>query len=317
MSAGHPLPRDAAAVPRPPAWKQRQFQSIGRRPYLRRRAEELAALRFERIGLRPLAATVGAEVEGVDLREPLDGETFAEIRRAFLAWRVLFFRDQPISAEQHVAFARRFGELEGHPVLPTRDAGGALVIFAKDAETTGYENLWHADVTFRECPALGAMLRAVEVPALGGDTLFADMVAAYEGLAPETKRRIDGLRAIHDFGTSFGLGLPAEERERKRRELPPVSHPVVRTHPETGERALFVNPIFTDHVEGVSAAESDALLEQLFREAQVPEYQCRFRWTVDAIALWDNRAVQHYAVNDYWPARRVMERATIAGDRPV
>jgi taurine dioxygenase len=282
-------------------------------PSSQRRPE---AAPFRRLSLRPLSPSIGAEVSGVDLREPVCDETFAEIRRAFLDWKVIFFRDQDVTAAQHVAFARRFGPLEVHPFLPSAPGCPEVVVFAKDDRTKGVENIWHSDVSWREKPALGAVLRAREVPALGGDTLFADMEAAFEGLPEELKRRVQGLRAVHDFTQTFGALLPPEERARRQAEFPPALHPVVRTHPETGRKLLYVNAIFTSHIVGLEPAEGEELLELLCRQAWVPEYQCRFRWQKDSIAVWDNRAVQHYAASDYHPARRVMERVSIAGDRP-
>jgi taurine dioxygenase len=192
-----------------------------------------------------------------------------------------------------------------------------VVRFAKDAETVGVENIWHSDVSWREVPALGSVLRAREVPPVGGDTLFSDMTAAYEGLDDEVKRRIDGLSAVHDFTQSFGVGMPPERLAEMQTRFPAVEHPVVRTHPRTGRRILYVNAIFTSHIVGMPREESDALLDFLFQQASIPEYQCRFRWQKNSIAFWDNRSVQHYAVNDYWPQPRVMERVAIVGDRPA
>jgi taurine dioxygenase len=287
----------------------------GPRKFLDARRRELAELRFERIAARPLATTLGAEISGVDLSD-LDDATFAEIERAFLEFKVIFFRDQDLPIDAHLEFARRFGELEEHPFLPAKGGYGQVIQFAKDADAVGVENIWHSDVSWREIPSLGSVLHALEVPIIGGDTLWADMEAAYQGLDPETRERIADLRAVHDFTHSFGLLLSPEELEKKRAEFPAVEHPVVRTHPVTGRKSIYVNAIFTSHIVGLPEAESDALLVHLCRQAQVPEYQCRFRWEKHSVALWDNRAVQHYAANDYWPQRRVMERVTIIGDRP-
>jgi taurine dioxygenase len=288
----------------------------GPRSFLRDAAEALARTRYDRIEVRPQSPTIGAEIHGVSLAEPIDEATFAEIRRAFLDYKVIFFRQQHISSPQHVAFARRFGELETHPFLRNREDAPEVVVFEKDEGMAGYENVWHSDVTWRQEPSLGSVLRAVEVPAVGGDTLFSDMNAAFEGLRSEVKQTIASLRAVHDFSQTFGRMLRGEELERKRREFPPAEHPVVRTHPETGRKTLYVNAIFTSHVVGMSREESASLLDLLYRQAAIPEYQCRFRWEKDSIAFWDNRAVQHYAASDYWPKRRVMERATVIGDRP-
>lgn len=291
------------------------IRHYGPRACVRRERERLAALRFERIGVRPLGATLGVEIEGVHLGR-LDPETFAEIERAFLAYKVIFFRDQEITTDEHLAFARRFGELEDHPFLPAKDGFDKIVRFAKDDAVKGVENVWHSDVTWRQVPSLGSVLRAVEVPALGGDTLFADMHAAYEGLDAGTRERLDGLKAVHDFSHTFGLALAPDELARRRAEFPPALHPVVRTHPATRRKALYVNAIFTSHIEGMEREESDVLLDHLYRQADVPEYQCRFRWRKNSIAFWDNRAVQHYAASDYDPQARVMERVTVIGDAP-
>ena len=287
----------------------------GPRESVRKESEQLAKLSFDRIGVKPLAPTIGAEIEGVDLAN-LDEKTFAEVKQAWLAYKVVFFRDQQIDAQQQIAFGRRFGDLEEHPFLAATEHD-KVVRFEKSEEVGGYENLWHSDVSWREVPALGSVLRAIEVPEVGGDTLFTDMIAAYEGLDDEIKERIDGLTASHDFSHSFGRAMSSEELAEKQKEFPAVSHPVVRTHPETGRKILYVNSIFTAHIEGVAEEESTYLLELLGRQAMVPEYQCRFRWQNDSVAFWDNRAVQHYAASDYWPHRRVMERIAIIGDRPV
>jgi taurine dioxygenase len=259
--------------------------------------------------------TIGAEIAGVSLAEPLDDELFAELDRALLEWKVLFFRDQPITGEQHRAFARYWGELEHHPFIPQGEVP-EIVRFDRGTENQGYENIWHSDVSWREIPSLGSVLRSVAVPAVGGDTLWADMACAYDGLNDEVKERIDGLTAVHDWAHSFGLGMDPERVEQMREQFPPAEHPVVRTHPQTGRRILYVNEIFVSHIVGLEPAESDALLAYLSSRARIPEYQCRFRWTADAVAFWDNRVTQHYAVSDYAPQRRVMERATIIGDKP-
>jgi taurine dioxygenase len=287
----------------------------GKREFLaseQRRLEELLWSEFEVAQLGP---TVGAEISGIDLRRELDSSVVSELRRALLAYKVLFFRDQDVSPDDHLRFGRYFGELEVHPFLPAGDAP-EVIRFAKDNTTTGTENIWHSDVSFRECPAMGSVLRARALPTLGGDTVFADMYAAYEGLSEDLKVLLDGMTAVHDFTPSYGRALDKETLLEWQRALPPVEHPVVRTHPETGRKLIYVNTIFTSHVVGLPAEESERLLDYLCRQATVPEYQYRFHWAVNSIALWDNRAVQHYAPSDYWPHRRVMERVTIIGDRP-
>lgn len=288
---------------------------VGPRPYLAERHAHLESLSFDRIKVRRMGACLGGLVEGVQLAQ-LDDETFDDLRRALMEYRVLFFRDQDLSIEQHRVFAERFGEIEDHPFLPAKDGNPDVIRFEKGADTAGYENQWHSDVSWREVPSLGSVLRAVEVPEVGGDTLFADMVAAYECLSDEMKERIDGLTAVHDFINSFGALLTEDEREERRQEFPPARHPLVRTNPDTGEKCLYANAIFTSHVEGMEREESDALLRDLCLEAWYPEIQVRFTWENDSVAFWDNRVTQHYAVNDYWPRRRVMERVTIIGERP-
>jgi taurine dioxygenase len=191
-----------------------------------------------------------------------------------------------------------------------------VVRLAKDATAGGAENEWHADLTWHERPSFGAVLRAVEVPELGGDTLWADAGAAYDGLPSEVRERIDGMVAVHDWRNTFGLAMPPEDMAALHEQFPPVEHPIVRVHPETGRRTLFVNPFFTDHVVGLGPRESDDLLRRLYRQFTRPEFQCRFRWSPGSVAFWDNRACQHYASSDYAPQRRVMDRISIAGDRP-
>jgi taurine dioxygenase len=264
----------------------------------------------------PLSPTIGAEIGPIDLAQPLDDEMHAELHRALLQHKVLFFRDQDITQEQHIAFARRFGDLEVHPFAPRHEHPELLVI-AHDENNRGKENTWHSDVTWRLKPSLGSILRAIDVPPIGGDTLFADMHAAYEALGDSMKQALSGLTAIHDFSRVFGRGLPPEKLGALKREYPPAQHPVVRTHPETGEKSLYVNRAFTSHIVGMAPDESEKLLEFLYSRASIPEYQCRFRWRRNSIAFWDNRAVQHYAVSDYFPHRREMHRVTVVGDAPV
>ncbi len=293
------------------------LSTIGPRRNLQDVRERLAKLTFERIAVRPLSPTIGAELSGIDLAEPLDEATFEELHRALIEFKVIFFRNQKLTTAQHVAFARRFGELEVHPFLPSNTAFAELVRFAKDEKTVGVENQWHSDVSWRLEPSLGSVLRAIRTPAVGGDTLFCDMAAAYEGLSDELKKQIEGRTAVHDFTYSFGMAMDAETLEQKRKEFPPAHHPVVRTHPETGEKILYVNGIFTSHIEDMDADASDTLLETLCRQSNSPELQCRFHWENDSIAFWDNRSTQHYAASDYWPQQRIMERATVVGDKPV
>src|SRR3990167_2229638 len=278
------------------------------------------SLVIEDLTILPMTPTIGAEIEGVDLSLPLAPATVSALRQALLDWKVLFFRDQAITTEQHLAFARCFGELEVHPFVPHKPDYPEVLAITHDDKSKGRENTWHSDVTWRLEPSLGSILRAVEVPPVGGDTLFADMYAAYEGLKDEVKARIDGAVAVHDFAhfreRMRKRGLTEAQIEALNEKYPTVEHPVVRTHPETGRKAIYVNAAFTQHTVGMDKAESDALLTHLYAQAAIPEYQCRFRWEKNAIAFWDNRASQHYAVSDYFPAVRRMERVTVVGDRP-
>lgn len=289
---------------------------IGPVGHLAEERARLSALRWERFEARTLSATIGAELSGIDLTAPLDDEAVAEIRRALLEYKVIFFRNQPLESAQHVALARRFGELEIHPFIPPNPEFPELVRFEKSADVGGYENAWHSDVSWRECPSMGAILHAISVPESGGDTLFADMAAAYAGLDEEIRRDIDGMTAVHDYARAFAHQVDEEGRAKMRAKYPPMEHPVVRTHPETSEKLLYVNRIFVDHMVGMSREDSTALIDRLCRRAELPEYQVRFQWRNHSVAFWDNRAVQHYAASDYWPDVRIMERASIVGDRP-
>lgn len=271
---------------------------------------------FTRFEVLPVTARIGAEIEGIDLREELPDEAIAEIRQALLKYKVIFFRDQDISEDQHIAFARRFGGLEIHPVSQANGQAHPEIFHLKtrpDGSTSGAD-LWHSDVTWRAEPSLGSVLRGRTIPQVGGDTMWSDMVAAYEGLSPAMKEWVCSLTAIHDGG-GFAAMLGMSEDEWYKR-FPLQEHPVVRTHPETGERALYVNCAFTRSIKGLSEKESDWLLDHLYSQAAIPEYQCRFRWRENSIAFWDNRSCQHYAVGDYAPAMRHMERVTIIGDKP-
>jgi taurine dioxygenase len=278
-------------------------------------ATQLAPVKATQIIVTQLTPHIGAEIGGVDLREQLDPETIADIRAALNAHKVIFFRDQDLTAEQHIAFARRFGDLEIHPATPKDQANPEILRISHGPQHKGTENFWHSDVTWRPEPSLGSVLRAIEVPEVGGDTLFASMEAAYDALSPTMQEWVCTLTAVHDISRVFARRLKMT-REEILEKYPLQEHPVVRTHPETGRRCLYVNTAFTSHIKGLSSKESDWLLEHLYAQARVPEYQCRFRWQKNSIAFWDNRASQHYAASDYFPAVRTMERVTVAGDRP-
>lgn len=279
--------------------------------------------------IEQLTCNIGAELFDVNLADAVHNDgLFAEIKSALLKHRVLFLRDQDISRQDHVAFARRFGELEDHPVAPSHpDAPGLVQIYkTPDAPVDRYENAWHTDATWRDAPPMGCVLRCVECPPVGGDTMWVNMVAAYDMLPAHVKTQIANLRARHSIEASFGAAMPIERRHALKAQFPDAEHPVVRTHPETGEKVLFVNA-FTTHFSNFHTKENvcfgqDAnpgaslLLNYLISQAYVPEFQVRWRWSKNSIAIWDNRSTQHYAVMDYPPCHRKMERAGIVGDKP-
>ena len=282
------------------------------------------------IRVEPLTCAIGAELSNVNLgvasRSP---ELMAEIRALLLKHRVLFFRDQDITRAEHVAFARHFGELEDHPVAGSDPENPGLVRIYKSPESPNdrYENAWHTDATWREKPPFGCVLRCVECPPVGGDTMWANMVLAYERLPEPVKAQIANLRARHSIEATFGAAMPTEKRLALKAQLPDAEHPVVRTHPETGEKILFVNA-FTTHFTNFHTPDNvrvgqdythggSQLLQYLISQACIPEYQVRFRWRTHSVAIWDNRCTQHYAVDDFFPAVRKLERAGIIGDRPV
>lgn len=281
------------------------------------------------IVVEPLTCTIGAEVFGVNLGDASrDDDLFAEIKKLLLQYKVLFLRDQDITRAEHVAFASRFGALEDHPVIGSdRDHPGLVRIYKDlDSKPEHYENALHCDGTWRETPSMGAVLRCIETPSVGGDTIWINMAEAYRRLPEHVKTQIADLRARHSIEASFGAVLPTEERHALKARYPDAEHPVVRTHPETGEKILFVNSFTTHFVnyhrpEHVRFGQDYApgagnLLNYLLSQAAVPEYQVRWRWQRNSVAIWDNRSTQHYAVQDYWPAVRKMERAGIVGDRP-
>jgi taurine dioxygenase len=274
--------------------------------------------------ITPLTPTIGAEIAGLDLERPLSSQASEWLREAWVRHKVIFIRDQDLSYDAHERLARIFGDLEGHPVLPSvpghphilsiSGVEGAVITAESYPAFTAF-NKWHTDVTFRERPSIGSVLRARLIPPVGGDTIWADAAAAYAGLPKEVQDRIAHLDAEHDVVKSFGPRVSDEKRAQLARDLPPVRHPVVRTHPETGEKVLYVNYTFTTRILDVDPAESETLLKLLCDRIKVPEYHVRFCWTPNALAIWDNRSTQHYAVGDYWPQPRTMERATVSGDR--
>jgi taurine dioxygenase len=276
-----------------------------------------------------LTTHVGAEISGINLAEAItNDDLFDSIGQALLAHKVLFLRDQQISKAEHVAFAERFGELEDHPVAGSDPDHPGLVCIYKDLDSPPdhFENAWHCDATWREKPPMGAVLRCLECPPVGGDTIWANMVKVYEDLPAHIKETIDGLSARHSIEASFGARMETDKRHALKAQYPDAEHPVVRTHPESGEKILFVNS-FTTHFTNFHRAENvrfgqdyspgaSQLLNYLIARVTIPEYQVRWRWRPNSVAIWDNRATQHYAVMDYWPAIRKMERAGIKGDKP-
>ena len=281
------------------------------------------------IKVEQLTCTIGAELSNVDLgaasREP---DLVAEIKSQLLKHKVLFFRNQDFSRAEHVAFAKHFGELEDHPVVGSDPENPGLVRIYKSPEVPNdrYENAWHTDATWRDKPPMGCVLRCVECPPVGGDTMWANMGEAYARLPDHIKTQIASLRARHSIEASFGAAMAIEKRHALKAQFPDAEHPVVRTHPETNEKILFVNG-FTTHFSNFHRPENvrfgqDAnpgaanLLSYLISQAQIPEHQVRWRWKPGSVAFWDNRATQHYAVMDYPPCHRKMERAGIMGDKP-
>ena len=267
------------------------------------------------IEVYPITATLGAEVTGVDMAD-VDGVILDQLKKAWLDHKVLVLRDQRITTEEHIAFGRLFGELEIHPFATGRRQYPEIVKIKSTAEYRYAASNWHSDVTWRQEPSMGSILRGVVVPPVGGDTCFADAAAAYENSSRRFRARVDDLFAIHDFSQTFGLLLSPEERAEKQKAFPPARHPVIRTHPETGQRSIYTNRSFVSHIEGVDSDESERILDRLERAIMNPSVQCRIRWEVDTFVMWDNRAVQHNASDDFWPATRHVERVTIVGERP-
>lgn len=280
------------------------------------------------IQLKRILPVIGVEVSGIDLRQPLSGQQAQELRQALVAHKVLVFRDQNITPAQHVAFARCFGDLEHHPVFPHHPEHPELVLLGGNSRIPGTENVYHTDVSWRETPSMASVLRCVECPEVGGDTVWINMEEAYEKLPETRKQQIAKLFAVHDILPSFGARMTPEEQAQARGKYPPVVHPVVRTHPESGKKILYVNETFVTHFANFSSsfesfrsaneihAQQQDLMNYLLRQPAILEYQMRLRWQPNTIAMWDNRSTQHYAIQDYFPAVRRMHRATVIGDKP-
>jgi taurine dioxygenase len=281
---------------------------------------------YRHLEVLPASGSLGAEVRGVSLASALPDEVFAEIQRAFLEHAVLFFRDQPLDRVEQLAFASRFGTPEVHPIVDGLEATPEVVRVLKPAgESASFGTGWHTDNTFFAAPSMATVLYGERVPPFGGDTLFASMERAYDALSPAFRERLSGLAAVHSASRAYDPAVTGEAKYKGDAPIryrwsdsirDEVEHPIVRTHPETGRRSLFVNPMFTLRIVGMTDSESRALLDFLFEHCAQPDFQCRFRWENDSVAVWDNRCVWHYAMDDYREHERLMFRVTLAGDVP-
>ena len=277
---------------------------------------------YSHFEVKPLSGAVGAVLSGIDISEELSAGAIAEIRQAWLEHLVIFFRDQQLSDERLMAFGRRFGDLYLHPNLAKKGPNPEVIHVVKEPDATrvvGAE--WHTDTAHVECPPMGAILHALEVPPRGGDTLFANQYLAYEALSDGLKAALDGMKAVHNdsrvAGPNANKGRSTQTRDDEEWTPTENAHPVIRTHPETGRKALFVNVASAHKFEGMRRAESAALLQYLFKHATRPEFTCRFNWEPGSVAFWDNRCLKHIAVNDYQGHRRDMRRVQLVGDKPT
>ena len=272
------------------------------------------------MNVKRVAGAIGAELQAINLADGIDGELAATLRALLNEHEVLFLRDQPISAADQKALAEVFGPLQTHPAYGTVEGFPEVMILESTRDNPSKIEVWHSDMTFRQHPPSVTVLRGIIIPEVGGDTLFASMTAAYEGLSPGMQSYLEGLTAVHDFSHGFRESL-AEPGGRERladavAANPPVRHPVVQTHPETGKKVLFVNALFTTHIDGLPPLESAEVLQFLWRHASLPEFTCRFSWAPDSLVLWDNRSTQHKPVNDFFPATRRLHRVVSEGDQP-
>lgn len=277
-------------------------------------------MEYRQIRISPRTAAIGADIEGVDLGT-IDDTTFAEVKSALHEHLVLFFHDQQLTPESHMALARRIGEMEVHEVFTPLEGHPEISVLEHDRERPPISDSWHSDVTYRPEPSMASVLHARHIPPSGGDTLWLSAYAAYDTLSEPLRVMLDGLHCEHDFLQAYGNYLAkkpdgAARIARAREETPPVEHPLVVVHPVTGKRLLYVNPTFTSRIVELSKSESDAILGMLFRHLLKPEFQVRFKWREDDVAMWDNRATQHYATGDYYPEYRRMHRVTVGGDQP-
>ncbi len=279
---------------------------------------------YRNFEVAPISGALGAEVQGVDLSQKLADETVEDLRAALLDHLVIFFREQSLTPQQQIDFSRQFGELEEHDFVKGTEEHPEIIRILKEADEKGmnFGGVWHSDVTHQKSPALGSVLYAVEVPPFGGDTLFANQYVAYETLSSGMREMLDGLTAIHTAEGPFGphgrslTNWRNMDVETSEKALEQTEHPVVRTHPETGRKGLFINGTFTVRFKNMTRRESMPLLRFLLKHASREAFTCRFRWARGSVAFWDNRSVMHYALNDYTGHRREMLRVTISGDRP-
>ena len=272
------------------------------------------------LDIKPLTGALGAEVGGIDFRQKLNDGDVRTVRELLNSYEVIFFRDQDISPRQQKELALGLGPLQTHPAYDTVEGFPEITILESTPEKPTKIEAWHSDMTFRQHPPMATVLRSITVPARGGDTLWSSMSAAYDGLSESMQKFLQPLNAVHDFSHGFRESL-AEPAGRGRlrdtlTQYPPVRHPVIRTHPESGKKVIFVNSLFTTHIEGLNRKESDTVLNFLFQHVTTPEYSCRFRWEPNSVVIWDNRSTQHKPVNDYFPAHRKLLRITVDGDKP-
>jgi len=277
---------------------------------------------YKTITVKPISPVLGAEIFGVDLSKPLSNEAFDDIHTAFLKHHVIFFRDQTLTPDQHKAFGRRWGTLNIHPYVKGMEGHPEILEIIKEpTDRVNFGGGWHSDMSFLEEPALGSILHAIEVPEVGGDTLFASQYAAWDALTPGLKATLETLTAVHSAAEEYGAGghssrpRASMDSEVVGDDVPEYEHPVVRTHPETGRKGLYINPAFTLRFKGWSKKESRPLLEYLFEVSRREAFTCRFRWQPGSLAFWDNRCVWHYALNDYHGQRRHMRRVTVNGGK--
>lgn len=272
---------------------------------------------FENFKLSPMTATIGAEIDGIRIGA-LDKSTLDELKSAWIDWKVLVFRDQDVSVEDHVNFSRQFSGLEEHPFTPHIPDHPEVIVLESTPGAPEAAEVFHSDLTYLQCPPMGSILRGRIIPSFGGDTIWSDMEAAYDGLEESLRQFLDDRRAIHTVTKNvLNLKSKAAKAEELRRKFPDRSQPIVRVHPVSGRLSLYVNESFTSHIEGMDAMDSQELLRFLYRQALIPLYQVRVRWRPNTFVMWDNRSTQHYVVPDFFSNHRRMERTTLVGDEPA